>query len=217
MQKVSKNIWDVAIHHENMGWSFNDKKQYMHHEIGNLHGQIVTYAKYMRLFEDFGMSNAKEFIFDYNTKLFDMKNMTIIDQFGGPSSLLLRCTNFKKAIVVDPGEFPDYITNRYKENNIEVVKLPAEEFKYPEKADLTLFYNALAHCFDPYTILLNAKNNSKEIRLIECLNAGINIQHPQNLTQEELEHILGVKGNVVDTNEPEPSPRGLHFYGVWNF
>lgn len=217
MQTVDKHIWDVAIEHENKGWQFEDQAAYFGHENGNLHGQIQTYAKHMNLFKDFGVKGATKNKLNYKEKIFDLKGKSVVDICGGPSSLLLRCFNFSKAVVVDPGNFPDYIVNRYKEAGIEVAKVPAELFVYEQPVDETWIYNALAHVYNPTAILLNAKSNSKTMRIIEGVNCGTNIQHPQNLLSEEFENVLGQKGKTIETNEPEPSPRGQHFVGVFHF
>lgn len=224
MQIVDKKYWEEnSIVEENKGWNF-ESEDYFTHENGNLHGQIVTFAKHMKLFEDFGDDESEWNKHDYKSKIFDLKNKVIVDMCGGPSSLLLRCKNFKRAMIIDPGDFPDFIVNRYKENNIEILKIPAEEFdykileEYKENHHIeTWFYNALAHCFQPYIILKNAMENSNIIRMIEGCNMGINIQHPQNLTQEEFEEILGQRGIMVEPNDPSPSPRGLHFVGVFHY
>jgi len=215
MKIVTKQRWNEAIAAEDNGWDFHNEDMYMKHDFGAKHGQIVTYAKHMMLFEDFSNDNQKP-IFDYSKPIFDLQQKTIVDICGGPCSLLLRCHNFKKAIVVDPGNFPEYITQRYKNHGIEVCKVPAEEFVYPEKVDEVWLYNALAHVYNPYDILLNAKKNSKKMRIIEGVNCGTDIQHPQNLKREELEKVLETRGSIVETNDPEPSPRGLHFVAVFD-
>ena len=217
METVSKERWQQAIRAEDHGWDFHDKNMYSRHEAGNQHGQIVTFARCVNLFEDFGTATSEENKFNYNEPIFDLGGKTIVDIAGGPSSLLLRCKNFKKAYIVDPGDFPDYITNRYKEKGIEVIKVPAEEFSYPENVDEVWMYNALAHVYDPFKILLEAKAHCKTMRVIEGINCGTDIQHPQNLTAEDFEKTLNVKGTVVDPQDPEPSPRGLHFVGVFRF
>ena len=212
-----ETVWDTAIVAENHGWEFHDKNRYFQHEAGNLHGQILTFAKAMNLFAEFGVSDADASKLKYQTKIFDLQGKTVVDICGGPSSLLLRCFNFKRAIVVDPGEFPDYIKERYAENGIEIAKVPAEEFAYEQPVDEVWVYNALAHVYNPSKILLDAKANCKTMRLIEGVNCGTNIQHPQNLVAEEFEQVLGQKGTVFEPNDPEPSPRGAHFYGVFHF
>lgn len=216
MEKVTKERWNLAIDAENDGWSFNDRSIYMMHERGNLNGQI-SYAKKMKLFEDYFIPGMENKIHQYDEKIFDMQGKTIVDLCCGPTSIMLRMCNFKKAYGIDPGNFPDYILNRYKENNIEWVKLPAEDFVYPEMIDETILYNALAHVQDPFKILLEAKNNSKCLRICECLYAGSNVNHPQDLTQEGFENTLGIKGEISQINDPPPSPQGLHFSGKFYF
>lgn len=211
MEIVSKERWLRAIAAENEGWEFHNKMQYNQHEIGNLHGQIVCYAKYMQLFTDFGTYDAEFNKLNYSEKIFDMKGRSIIDLCGGPSSLLLRCCNFSRAVVVDPGNFPDYISNRYKQHNIEWIKIPAEEFVYDQDFDECLLYNALAHVYNPFLILLNAKKHCNTLRIIEGLYSGTNENHPQDLTQIGFEQTLNVKGMLVNTNDPAPAPRGIHW------
>jgi len=216
MEIVTRERWEQAIKAEDAGWDFHDKAMFTRHENGGQHGQI-TYARHVKLFEHFGNSTSQENQFNYNERIFDLGGKTIVDIAGGPNSLLLRCKNYKKAYIVDPGDFPDYITDRYRDRGIEIAKMPAEEFVYPEGVDEVWMYNALAHVYDPFKILLEAKSHSKTLRIMEGIHCGTNIQHPQDLTQEGFEKTLGVKGEVVDPQDPPPSPRGLHFFGVFHF
>lgn len=53
MKIVTKQRWNEAIAAEDNGWDFHNEDMYMKHDFGAKHGQIVTYAKHMMLFEDF--------------------------------------------------------------------------------------------------------------------------------------------------------------------
>jgi hypothetical protein len=206
----------VNICHHYFQWGFSTG-EYQNHEFGNLHGQIVTYAKYMQLFEDYAIEDAEDLKHNYDTPIFDLKGESVVDLCGGPSSLLLRCKNFSKAIVVDPGDFPDYIANRYKAKGIDWVKMPAEEFVYDKTYDNIFLYNALPHVFDAKLIVENAKKFSRKIRVCESIHAGTDDQHFYDLSQEFLEYLFEQKGIVKDMFEPAPSPRGLHFFGVFKY
>jgi len=47
---------------------------------------------------------------------YDLHGRSVIDLGGGPVSLLLKCANLKKGrtVVVDPGNWPDWVRSRYE-------------------------------------------------------------------------------------------------------
>jgi len=215
VEKVTRERWDLAIEQEDIEWNgdlVNDPSG-----IGGKHGQIVCHAKYFQLFEEYADPNEKENTFKYDIPIFDLKGKSIVDIAGGPHSMLLRCKNFSRAYVVDPGDFPEWIHAQYQERGITLISLPAEEFKYPDEIDEVWMYNALTHFYDPECVLRSAVKNSKCLRICEPVGTPTNINHPQTLYAEEIEKTIGQKGNTKNMLEPAPSPRGVYFYGVFNF
>ena len=213
MKSVSRERWDKAIEQENIEWRGSLEQE--PDNIGGNHGCIVCHAKYFNLFEEYGMEDCEENKFNYDVPVFDLKGKTIVDIAGGPHSLLLRCENYNEAYVVDPGDFPDWIKDRYRSRGITLVSLPAEEFVYPENVDEVWMYNALTHFYQPQKAIEDAMKYSNVLRINEPLEAGCNINHPIWLTQFDLEQAIGQPGNVKEMNEPAPSPRGKYFYGVF--
>jgi len=147
---------------------------------------------------------------------FDLQNISILDLGGGPYSLLLKCENFSKAIVVDPLEYPKWVEERYKSAGIEYIKTPAENISfYPNKEsfDEVWMYNVLQHTISPADIVKNAKKYGKIIRIFEWINTGTNEGHLHNLTEKNLDKWLGGKGKTehIDKN----GCRGDCYYGIF--
>ncbi len=214
MLKANEKSWEQGMVVENRGWQFHDPNLYAENDFVSLTGHY-TFAKLMELIKDYATPDYEQNRMKFEEKIYDLQGKSVVDIAGGPVSLLLRCKNYSRAFVVDPGDFPDYISDRYKANNIEWVKLPAEQFEYPTYVDEVWFYNALQHVYDPFVILDKAKKNSDIIRLCEGLGTAVSINHPQTLTEPELEAILGV-GQITYPEDPSPSPRGRFFHGVFH-
>lgn len=120
-----------------------------------------------------------------NTFQFNLRGKSVLDIGGGPVSLLLKCTNFKGAVVVDPCEFPAWVKMRYKALNIEFVNKCAEEICY-SNFDEVWIYNVLQHVIDPDEVARRAKRAGKVVRIFEWVDAGENLGHPHNLTSDWL-------------------------------
>ncbi len=187
-----------------------------------LYGQIVGYAKFLGLENDYLINNSHDASYhgtDYYKKpRYDLQGKSVVDLGGGPTSLLLRCRNFSKAIVVDPLPMTDTVKKRYKEHGIELISLPAEEFMYPQKFDEVWNYNCLHHVMDPDQILQNAKQNCKTLRIYEILNTRIDSMHLYSFNADYFHRMLGPGGNVKNmNNELKPSPDGDAYYGIFHF
>ena len=132
------------------------------------------------------------------TNQFNLQGKTILDIGGGPVSLLLKCVNFNKAVVVDPCKFPDWVLERYKSHNVEFVNICAEEIDF-QGFDEVWIYNTLQHVIDPGEVVARAKKAGKVIRIFEWINTGTNVGHPNNLTRVWMdEHFDGM---VREMNE----------------
>jgi len=172
----------------------------------NTYGEQVLqdmYARYMKLYD-----LAKP---GYS---FDLGGMSVLDVGGGPVSLLLRCTNFKRAVVLDPCDYPNWVAERYKLAGIEWVKVPAEDFMPEEKFDECWIYNVLQHVRDPAKVVECAKKHAHKIRVFESLEVGVHQGHPHNLSKEALDEVFERKGLV---NERGGNPGEIDYYGVFRY
>jgi len=155
----------------------------------------LKYASFM------GLDQFKQVIPNRNQGFeFDLKGKSVLDIGGGPTSLLLKCTNFNKAVVIDPGNFPAWIKKRYETHNVELKIEFAEEICL-EEFDEVWIYNVLQHVVDPDEILRKAKKIGKIIRIFEWLNTGISDGHPFSLTKEWLDKYFS--GTVKNMNNEE--------------
>lgn len=218
---VTKEEWLNAQQGEKQHWiGENPEHMYL---AGELHGQVVGYAKYLGLEKDYLITpdhNFQNYNLDYyKDPRYDLQGKDILDIGGGPTSLLLRCKNFICATVVDPLPMSEFALNRYKDAGICLVSQPAEDFEYQykDKYDEIWIYNCLHHVMNPSLILKNAIANTKCLRIMECLYTPIDYMHPQSFTPKFFEEILGSGGTVSDVYEPAPSPRGTFYYGVFRY
>jgi len=151
-----------------------------------------TYAHWMKLDK-----------YAIHHKNFDLKGMKVMDIGGGPVSLLLRCWNFKHGVVIDPCDYPQWVSDRYKLAGIELMKVPAEDVDFgEEKFDEAWIYNCLQHVREPAKIVDMARKHAKKIRVFELIEVGKCDGHPHNLTKEYLDGLFGKQG-IVETLKDE--------------
>lgn len=146
---------------------------------------------------------------------FNLEQKSILDVGGGPYSLLLKCENFKKAVVVDPCEYPAWVHERYKSAGIDDYRIAGEDFLDLKLGvfDEVWIYNVLQHTRVPEKILTNIRKSAKIIRIFEWVETGTAIGHPQNLTKPDLDKWLGGVGKVENINQG--GCVGLCYYGIF--
>jgi hypothetical protein len=146
--------------------------------------------------------------------IFDLEGKTIVDIGGGPNSLLLKCINFRGA-VIDPCDYPNWVATRYSELGIDYIKQTGEDVSESilESADEVWIYNVLQHTIDPEKIIKKAKL-AKKIRIFEWIDAEQNHAHPHVLTEEKLNEWLGGKGKIETFNGINGC-YGKAFYGTF--
>jgi hypothetical protein len=169
----------------------------------NIYGEETkqrNYATCMGLQE---LSNS-QFSFYYN-----LKDKTVLDIGGGPTSLLLKCVNLGFGKVADPLKYPDWVAARYEHAGIDYALTKGEDID-DVGFDEVWIYNVLQHVIDPVAIIENAKRAGKIIRLFEWLEIGEAPGHPHNLLEEKMNEWLGGVGKV-NANVP----RGKEYYGVF--
>ena len=142
------------------------------------------------------------------THSFDMGGKSVIDIGGGPCSILLKCENRGRSLVVDPAVWPEWVNARYTATGIETFQGPGEALLdahfYPIETsdfDLALIYNCLQHVDDPEKIVANACAAAKELRMFEWINIPPHEGHPHELKADLLEKWTGRQGRVVDLPE----------------
>jgi hypothetical protein len=145
-----------------------------------------VYAKYMGLQQQHYSFNAN--------------NKRIIDIGGGPTSMLLKCTNLKQGLVVDPIMYPTWTRQRYSIKNIGVQVKPGEELT-EQGWDEVWIYNCMQHAEDPALIIANAFKAAPILRLFEWIDIPAHEGHPWELTEENLTTWIGSKGQIVTLQE----------------
>lgn len=165
---------------------------------------------------------------------YNLDRKSILDIGGGPTSLLLKCENRGRTVVVDPCQYPNWTYHRYQELGIEFLTnkgedpittycLCSEELdqnqhplcKAHEKItfDEAWIYNVLQHTEDPEAIIQNAQKYSRLIRIFEWIDIPAHEGHPQELKEELLNEWLGGKGTTEHLNEN--GCYGRAYYGVF--
>lgn len=135
----------------------------------------------------------------------DLKGKSVLDIGGGPVSMLLKTKNKGYCLVIDPCDYPGWISARYTELGIAHLDTGGEGFieKLGDKKiyDEVLIYNVLQHTIDPEKIIQNARKVSKIIRIFEWIDEPASIGHPHTLTEKNLNKWLGGDGKVTMLNE----------------
>jgi len=146
---------------------------------------------------------------------YNLEGKNIIDIGGGPVSLLLKCENRGRTLVVDPCKYPAWIWSRYWETGIGYSILQGEKLSAPVdfECDEVWIYNVLQHTQDPELIIQNAKSLSPVIRIFEWIDIPAHLGHPQELKEENLNKWLDGEGTTEQLNEN--GCNGLSYYGVF--
>jgi hypothetical protein len=132
---------------------------------------------------------------------YDFGGRSVIDIGGGPCSVLLKGENLKpRSVVVDPGDYPDWVLMRYSQAGIIWLKIEGEDLELDAGAnfDLALIYNCLQHCRSPEKIVVNALEASRgKLKIFEWVDIPPHPGHPHCLRASDLERWTGQKGEVV--------------------
>lgn len=144
---------------------------------------------------------------------FDLKNRSVLDIGGGPTSMLLKTINLKYGLVCDPLIYPHWTTLRYAEKNIKVKNIRGEDIEEKDW-DETWIYNCLQHTDDPEKVIKNGIKSSRVFRIFEWINIPPHEGHPQMLTKDFLDNVIGKKGQVVELKEN--GCYGTAYYNIVN-
>lgn len=183
--EFEKSYWHTCVN-----TFYEDRKQFV-------------YARYMEI---------PQTIPDIDWAL-DAQNKRILDIGGGPSSMLLKCHNLVKGKVCDPIDYPYWTKLRYEMHNVDVEVIAGEDIK-ETGWDEVWIYNCLQHVHNVERIINNAKHAAPVLRMFEWINIPVHPGHPQMLTREFLDNIIGLPGSgTVELNEL--GCFGTAYYGVF--
>ncbi len=125
----------------------------------------------------------------------DLTGKSVLDVGGGPTSMLLKCSGFNRATVVDPGRYPTWTKMRYREHGIEVMAVPAEEFEGDGWLyDEAWLYNVLQHTINPEAIVKMMRRKAQKLRVFEWVEAAQTPGHPHVLEIAQLQEWFGGEG-----------------------
>jgi hypothetical protein len=146
----------------------------------------------------------------------------ILDIGGGPVSLLLKTAYATRAVVADPGTYPNWVMRRYEEVGIEYLKIAGEDCVATGEFDEVWIYNVLEHVMDPARVIQNALVAAPVLRLFEWIDpipddyhASL---HPTHLSAAELDLWTGGRGTVEPGLKLNPTNNelpGTAYYGVF--
>ena len=153
--------------------------------------------------------------------VYDLEGKSVLDLGGGPVSMLLKTVNRGNFLaVVDPCDYPNWVSTRYEEAGIFYYREPAEDFNafgdgaVPLKAwDECWIYNVLQHVVDPQAVIAAARRSAKVLRIFEWVETYTNVGHPHSLHANELNDWIGATGTVGMVNEN--GAVGLAYWGAF--
>lgn len=143
---------------------------------------------------------------------FDLNDISVLDIGGGPVSILLKCTNFSRARVIDSLAFPDWVLARYELARIEFERGQGEHLD-ETGWDECWIYNVLEHTERPELIIQNARKAAKLIRIFQWIDTGLSAGHLHSLSETQLNDWLDGEGKVELINRGEC--RGKAYYGIF--
>ena len=149
----------------------------------------------------------------------DLAGINVLDIGGGAYSLLLKCTGYNMATVVDPlmDKHPSWVKDRYTSANILAIAATGEELTSEMFGGVPFnevwIYNVLEHTIDPKKLIDNALQLGNIVRIFEWLETRENIGHPHTLHEEELNEWLGGKGKTEGIKRS--GANGLAYFGVF--
>jgi hypothetical protein len=150
-----------------------------------------TYARQMGLVEEARGGHL----------VYDLGGRSVIDIGGGPASLLLKCMNPGRALVVEPMPLPEWVRLRYKAAGVRLVSVRGEDVSLAEAPfDEAWLYNVLQHVQDPALVVANARRAARLVRVFEWIDVPPHEGHPHTLRSDVLDAWLGGRGatGVVD-------------------
>lgn len=169
---------------------------------------VNTYGEETKQF-DYAQRMGLHKMADSQGPYFNLNGLSVLDVGGGPISLLLKCRDRGRCVVVDPCHYPAWIERRYKAANIEYRRSKAESMAFDEVFDEVWIYNVLQHVIDPKQVAQKCLEYAKIVRVFEWLEIGIAPGHPHNLLEKDLDRWFEGAGKV------EPAPRGKEYFGIF--
>lgn len=158
---------------------------------------------------------------DYGRISFDFGDKNIIDIGGGAYSILLK-SKARHRTVIDPCNYPNWVSVRYFQCGIDFKQVAAEtidiiNLKEPSAADalfdIALIYNCLQHVVDPKKIIDNVRSQAKEIRIFEWIDTGTSEGHLHDLKEDKLNEWLHGRGKIEYMQEK--GCYGKAYYGIF--
>jgi len=147
--------------------------------------------------------------------VYDLQGKSIVDIGGGPVSMLLKAVGHHGSAVIDPCDYPEWITDRYLDAGILFSKQRGEDITIKHYlCDEAWIYNVLQHTDSPETIIDNARRMASTVRLFEWIDIPAYLGHPQELKAQLLDEWLGGHGTVEEMNEN--GCVGRAYYGVFS-
>lgn len=150
---------------------------------------------------------------------YDLEGKSVLDVGGGPVSMLLKCVNPGRMVIVDPCTYPDWVYHRYEEAGISSLCDPGENIDQLPigNFDEVWIYNVLQHTQDPAKIIANVKERASTLRIFEWVNIPACPGHPHELKAHLLQQWIDAGYGTVETMTGENNCFGTAFYGVFGF
>ena len=146
---------------------------------------------------------------------FDLNGMSVLDIGGGPASILLRCANFSRGVVLDPCGYQNWVRQRYEESGIEFVNKQAETYDPDQQFDEAWIYNVLQHVQDPAAVVELAKKAAQRVRIFDWLETAVSEIHPHTFSKQDIDGLFGAVGQVTHYEDGQSALAysGVFYYG----
>jgi hypothetical protein len=162
-------------------------------------GCVNTFAeeqKQIRKLELMGVQPIHQ-EYPYRWPVYDLAGRSVLDLGGGPVSPLLKAVNAGDRAVLDPGQYPGWVWDRYMAAGIVTFRQAAESFVSVGGWDEVWIMNTLRHTVDPEECVGTARLCADHcVRVCEWVNEPLSRDEGQVLTEAQLDAWLGREGRV---------------------
>jgi SAM-dependent methyltransferase len=128
---------------------------------------------------------------------------SFLDIGGGPVSCLLKFRDAIRRVVIDPCDYPDWVSARYEQEGILYQRTAGEDCAFVGCFDVVFIYNCLQHVREPDVIINNALKALKptgELHMFEWVGVAPHPGHPHMLTPHNLEAWTSTIGKTETFN-----------------
>lgn len=194
---ITKDQWilsqkeQINQHAENFNLNETNKNQY--------------YNSYKTIFS---LLDSK---FDWN-----LQNKKVLEIGSGVFGALTFCNNTENSFIIEPLDFPENVTNVYKDKGIAILKGMVEELDLPQVDEIYLF-NVMQSIWQPEIFIKKLKKVAKKIYFLEPIDTSVDVLHLHSYTFDDFRNFFGEEAVSQYNGGSIPQFHSANCaYGIWD-